>query len=322
MLGKYCHECGQLEKNLYRPLSEILFESLSNFIAFDTRFFRTVGPLLFQPGRVPREFMDGRRVRYTPPVQLFFFSSIVLFLLLGFLSQLTRDSDSAPAGEAPPVLLSPLPGPLTSSPTTADDAEILSWQFPDKPEQSTAKQAKSIPDFSPLKKTDVSYLPDPLRHWVERELHRADSKYRRLRENPQALAALILRHLPLALFLMVPLVALLLKLFYPLSGRYYTEHLIHVLYLHGFFFLWMAIANGFVLFNLLARAGNPTGAIGTILTVLFWLWVPVYVFWSLRRFYAQGWWLTSWKFVLVIAGYLTMLAAVISVVIIISLLQF
>ena len=47
---------------------------------------RTLKPLLFKPGRLTRDFMNGRRFRYTPPMRLYIFSSIAFFLLAALLS--------------------------------------------------------------------------------------------------------------------------------------------------------------------------------------------------------------------------------------------
>jgi len=175
--------------------------------------------------------------------------------------------------------------------------------------------------LSQLKQMDVSYLPGPLKGWVKSELQKADSKFRRLRADPQALAALVLRHMPLALFLMVPFLALALKGLYVFSGRYYTEHLIFALYLHSFFFLWTALANAFILASRFTGDWSP-GQLGQVLTGVFWLWLPVYVLLALRHFYAQGWAMSAWKYFWLMLVYLVLLASVITAVGIISLLQF
>ena len=64
---------------LLRDLMEDLFD-------LDSRFVRTMKPLLFKPGRLTRDYMEGRRFRYAPPMRLYIFSSIVFFLLAALLS--------------------------------------------------------------------------------------------------------------------------------------------------------------------------------------------------------------------------------------------
>ena len=64
----------------------LLREFLSDFLELDSRFVRTMKPLLFQPGRLTRDFLEGRRFRYTPPMRLYLFSSIAFFILAASLS--------------------------------------------------------------------------------------------------------------------------------------------------------------------------------------------------------------------------------------------
>ena len=59
---------------------------MEDVLDLDSRFMRTIKPLLFKPGRLTRDYMEGRRFRYAPPMRLYIFSSIVFFLLAALLS--------------------------------------------------------------------------------------------------------------------------------------------------------------------------------------------------------------------------------------------
>ena len=67
----YCPNCGQkaLPENL--TLKYFLLEFLSNYFSFDSKFFNTVKPLVLKPAFLSLEFIEGRRVRYINPIQLF-----------------------------------------------------------------------------------------------------------------------------------------------------------------------------------------------------------------------------------------------------------
>jgi hypothetical protein len=57
-------------------------EMSSDVFAFDTRFFRTLGPLLMRPGFLTTEYLSGRREPYVPPLRTYVFASIVFFALV------------------------------------------------------------------------------------------------------------------------------------------------------------------------------------------------------------------------------------------------
>ena len=54
------------------------------------------------------------------------------------------------------------------------------------------------------------------------------------------------QRIPTLLFLGVPLFALLLKIFYLGSGKFYVEHLIFSLHLHTWLFLVIMVGNGYL----------------------------------------------------------------------------
>lgn len=84
--GHYCFHCGQKDEPLREPIYVMLGHAIAHYWHFDGKFLKTFGPLLFKPGFLSKEFMDGKRVRYVHPVQLYFFISIVFFIAFSFLA--------------------------------------------------------------------------------------------------------------------------------------------------------------------------------------------------------------------------------------------
>lgn len=58
-------------------------EFFQDYFTFDSKFIRTLRPLLFTPGKLTEEFSSGRLANYVPPVRLYVFASLVYFFLLG-----------------------------------------------------------------------------------------------------------------------------------------------------------------------------------------------------------------------------------------------
>ena len=79
MTDLYCGNCGQKNDNYRRPLWRLGAEAFAAFTAFENRIWRTWASLLFRPGRVAREYADGRRTHWSSPVRVYIFMSILLF---------------------------------------------------------------------------------------------------------------------------------------------------------------------------------------------------------------------------------------------------
>ncbi len=85
----YCPYCGQ--KNDIRPLSIQLFfqNMLDNFFNFDNKIWQTLTNLLKNPGKVPLEYIQGKRVRYSNPFRFLLQVSLIYFLFSGLINMLS-----------------------------------------------------------------------------------------------------------------------------------------------------------------------------------------------------------------------------------------
>ena len=81
--GKYCSECGQ-PTHVHRSLLHLCEEVLHGVMHFDARIWRTLPLLLLNPGRLTREWIEGRRTRYVSPLALFLFTVFLMFFILSF----------------------------------------------------------------------------------------------------------------------------------------------------------------------------------------------------------------------------------------------
>ena len=103
---------------------------------------------------------------------------------------------------------------------------------------------------------------------------------------------------PQALFLILPLFALLLKFFYAFKRRLFMEHLIVALHSHSFIcFSLIVVVLLFQLRNWLAPAGEGLAAGLLGWTIGFaWAWIPLYLLLMQKRVYRQGWFFTLLKY--------------------------
>jgi len=81
----FCSHCGQENIEPRQPFHYLFTHFFEDLTHYDSKFWKTIKFLLFHPGRLTREFLAGRRMRYVPPVRLYIFLNFITFLLPVFL---------------------------------------------------------------------------------------------------------------------------------------------------------------------------------------------------------------------------------------------
>lgn len=233
--GEFCAACGQEARSPRRSFGAFCHELLGGLFAFDGRVWRSMGPLFFRPGRLTRAWIEGRRVSFVPPLRLFLFFSILLFLVV----QCKTPTSS---------LL------VQQSGADASDEEF--------------HMGLELPEFWPF-----SLLNRQMREQELKLQHMAPEARNYI------LARRALELAPVGLLLLLPLLALFLKLWWRGTRSYYLDHL--VLMMHSYSFLC-----GLAVFMLLVPL--PTLAIVLIPCAL----VPFYFHRAMRRVYERGFWRT------------------------------
>ncbi|AXT49746.1 DUF3667 domain-containing protein [Aquimarina sp. BL5] len=79
----YCPYCGQ--ETADKLTFGVLFSNtIGNYFAVDARFFKSFIPLMTKPGILARLFVDGKRLSYLHPAQFYLFISVVFFFAFSF----------------------------------------------------------------------------------------------------------------------------------------------------------------------------------------------------------------------------------------------
>lgn len=201
--GRYCHYCGQdLFRGTRRTVSNMVFHSMENIFAVDNKLFVTLKYLLFRPGKLTKEYIDGKIVRYVHPSKLFWFISILFFILLSF--SVSDNKDAA--------LVGPNTTPETSVSTDAPTKDLSQTTA-----QNTTSTNKTAENKDVKKKTEE--------HSVK--------NYK--------IKSTFMKFAPYASFLCIPFFAFLLKLFSRRRNIYYVDNLTFALHFHAFVFLLFSI---------------------------------------------------------------------------------
>ena len=84
--GNFCANCGQ-PTHVHRTLLHLGEELLHGVMHFDARIWRTLPLLWANPGKLTREWVEGKRTRYVSPLAIFLFTLFVMFFALSFVPQ-------------------------------------------------------------------------------------------------------------------------------------------------------------------------------------------------------------------------------------------
>ncbi|MCD9005816.1 DUF3667 domain-containing protein [Luteimonas sp. XNQY3] len=140
---------------------------------------------------------------------------------------------------------------------------------------------------------------------------RIERNSKRLLDDPQVYARAVLGVAPTALFILVPLFAVLLKLLYLFQGRLYLEHVVVGLYSHAALMLGLLLvfSGALAMPWLTAHAVWATAIVGLLQTLLLWA-MPVYLLLMQKRVYGQSWPWTLAKFAVIGMAYFALFLSV------------
>lgn len=291
LYGKYCYECGQPVQGLVRHFGSVLGDVLDSVLNIDARIVHTLLPLYVQPGRLTLDYFEGKRARYVTPFRLVFFLAVSAFLAMQLLLRI---------GSTNVVLYRT--GPATDAPsTTAPDTTTRDDHFANG---NITIDGKVVWNRQ-TKPWRVAGLPGFASDWLNDSIENARNNLHHLtsghageaKTTAQHLAGNLLGVAPQVLFLLLPVFALMLKLFYVFKHRLYMEHLIVAMHSHAFIMLSLLVL---VALDLLRAAVAPhvppLGGLFGLLRAAVWLWMLAYLLIMQKRIYRQGWVMTTLKY--------------------------
>lgn len=150
------------------------------------------------------------------------------------------------------------------------------------------------PKTNPIR---IGWLPQIGNDKLNQLAQRTQENLGRITKDPKPFLIGAVSVLPQVLFVLMPLFAFLLKIFYIFKRRLYMEHLIVALHSHSFIFLSLLLLT----LAGMARSWAATAApwLSTLLDwVLFALawWLPLYLLLMQKKVYKQGWIMTLLKY--------------------------
>jgi len=337
--GQYCGHCGQRSRNRLISIWQLLREAFGDLFELDSRLWRTVQPLLVRPGQLTRDYLEGRRARYMPPFRTYLVLSVIFFVVAFFDPQdnlsLFFEPEPPPTAEEIAALEEEKKQAAQEHEEHLDVArqKLQALEAEGKISEDIVAEFDSDSDlvlsfneedgevglFGDCKNMNLSDEEDAP-EWLTKRF--SDERLKQICERNKArgndsIADALLDNIPIALIVLLPIMAMVLKVLYPLSRRYFVEHLLFFVHFHAFFFLILILQILFArLAGILGPEDGAIDSISTLILVATSFYIPVYLYKAMRHVYGQGHLVTIPKYLMLSVAYVagatfTMLGALV-----------
>ncbi len=301
--GPYCHNCGQPDRHFIRFFPKVLWDMINEAFDFDSKVFRTIIPLLLSPARLTMEYIAGRRARYVNPLRLYIITSVLFFITITFLGDSIKIGTNNQGDHSGIV--------ITDDTEDKSDTGIETSTSPES--KSATKEGEQLnitldngeewhPDTNPMT-FDDTFSGETTKEINQFLWPLAEKLEKAINDDPSVLVDEFFNTIPQMMFILLPLFALLLKLTYIYKKHYYMEHLILALHSHSFIFLTLLIIMWLKIIGEKVEPDTWLMSSITISKVILYIWIPINLYLSQKKLYAQGYFLTTIKYIFVASLY-------------------
>jgi hypothetical protein len=308
---EFCPHCGQ-KTNDELTVGVLFYNTISNYFSFDARFFKSFIPLMFMPGLLAKRFIEGKRLLYLHPAQMYLFISVVFFFLFSIVSRdfvNKSDNEFEDGLKNKMIVDTTKTGALDSLKiadikTTLENAKIVSGmnesdkKVLDSIFAYNAENAKNVPNL------DLGFNIKVLDSLINIESPESDQlKAMGMKDNAglfkrrfytqglkiykqsgQGIVKSFIDSIPISMFVLLPIFAIILKLFFWRRGSF-AHHLVFSFYFYSFLFTVFTII---LLSDLIWKI--PDWATWLVVLSTFF-----YLFLAIKHFYRQGYFVSFFK---------------------------
>jgi Protein of unknown function (DUF3667) len=265
----FCSHCGQKNVEVKENFWQLASHYVLDYFHFDSQLGKSVYPLLFKPGYLPKMYLSGKRASYINPIGALIFLSTLFFILFWSVNM---------DGIKPKLTTKKLSHQGLYFSRGSDQVEVDD-QLP-RQIDSFRKTIIAARD-SGIVPTVISLSNATLRDKVnERVGALIDNREGQLEQFKERFK----HYVPKLLILLIPFLTFFVWLLYLRQRRLYVEHLVFITYNYCFMFLLFSV--GLILHQFLPFIPTIT-FLGTL----------VYILMGMRYLYGQSWVKTIIKFV-------------------------
>jgi hypothetical protein len=286
----YCSQCGQKVQSPIIRFKDFLKDAFEDYFSIDSKIFKSLFPLLFKPGFLTIEYINGKRNSYVPPFRLFLIISITYFLLLSLLNE--KDDFIKVYENEPKEKID------TLSISTGSKKLEISIKLEGIEDSKMAHVMNMLKDSAAQK-----YISKHgLKAYTDSVLAGESFIYRYISKKFFAMyltdgknfGDLMFSSIQKLVFIMAPIMAFVLMLIYFRKKIFYIQHLIFALHFHAFVFLVFIIGEFFIYL------------LGDLIQLILFLAILTYLLIAIKKVYNESWWRSIFNFILTLIGYFTL----------------
>lgn len=266
LMGSHCHKCGQAA-HMHRTLGAFFHDLLHGVFHFEGKVWRTLPMLALRPGKLTREYIDGRRASYVSPLALFLFSVFLLFASIsatGGKAKIAAEDQAQIKAEAAESLteaqkdLPALKQKRAELKAKGDDTDYIDDEIANR--EGVVAVASRMASGEQIKSTGFSLLDDVIDETAA---------------NPNLAIYKMQSHAYKYSWMLIPISVPFLWLLFPFSRRFhFYDHTVFVTYSLCFMTLLSALA-------------TMLGAVGaSVISGFLMLTPPLHMYRQLRGTYA------------------------------------
>ena len=156
----YCPNCGQRNHSPRMPFFHYLYELMEGIFHLDNKTWLTVKTLILHPGKITKDYIEDKRVRYSPPVRMYIWCT-ALFMFSYWLLIDIGARYSEPSVESGKALSLRFDEMSDSSSTSIKIISNTLWPTLPSTPLSTQRELKSIPDHK-------------IKSWLQTQMYKTD----------------------------------------------------------------------------------------------------------------------------------------------------
>lgn len=326
---RYCPNCAQLNSIKSLTFRDFIEEFLGSIIDYDSRLFRTIRAMLFRPGQISLDYINGKRVTYTNPFRFLLSLAIIYFLLqqlMGNFRDLDRfaldksakiKSEQSVNGDSINLISNvrakkgrnPIKLMLNANATNQDSLllvnpkksiEAISGGLLHRFFSKTSAFVKLIQEHELTQYEEVMDRFNLQDNKEDRFCFESAQSVWRLTQEPGSFINVLLSRLPLVVFFFIPLFSIFPWLMFIRKKYTYTDNLVFGFHIQSLFFILL-------LLGLIAEGLSDINFTGIAVTIF-----SVYLFAAMKRFYKQGTFKTIVKYLLLNTLF-TILAGIVAI---------
>ncbi|WP_291867755.1 DUF3667 domain-containing protein [Maribacter sp.] len=316
---KYCPNCSQANSIKKLSLKDFFDEFFASVISYDSKLLKTLTALLLRPGKITRDYINGKRVSYTNPFRFLLSLSIIYFFMISLSNDFsTLDKYATKDGPGFIHKLSKASitinnnkeklnnTPLDSINNITDinnifgqkkDTNSLLLKHPKKYFSSLKDSTTfnrlfyKLNFFSSIITKDTIYnLQDAsIKYKIKKNrenqlAYNTASGINKLEHQPASFISSLISKLPFTTFFFLPIFAFFIWMIYIRKKYTYTDHIIFSFHNQSLFFILLII-------SYLINSIFKTNSEGFFLLIFL-----LYLYKSMRNFYKQGRFITIIKY--------------------------